>query len=128
GRGPGYVDLRVYRLGATPGTIVILIFDLEVTTAVHTGLQVFDASGRLTFDSNARPLRVLDSFSYNKPSNAFSDITTRNYPGKQVAIVQGRRYHEVHYNNAVTITNSYASATGSEIRVRTEYTFYEYHG
>lgn len=50
--------------------------------AGNSGMQIFNAQGRLVFDSNKKYMRVLDYWQNDDPSEQ-----SRNYPGKRAAVV-----------------------------------------
>lgn len=65
------------------------VFDLRVTPSTNVGLQVFNGSGELIFDSGQKPMRIVDYFVFNNESEW--NGVSRTYPaGRTYAVIIGK--------------------------------------
>lgn len=79
--------VRLYGTTLTyAGVINVMVFRLAVSSGGgNVGLQVFNAVGETVFDSNSKPMRVIDFIRGNTDGS-----TTRNYGVGQIAILVGQ--------------------------------------
>lgn len=80
------VTFRIVR--ATSGSVQWYLFDEPQSAPSSFGLQVFNASGKLVFDSQFLYMRVLEML-YGNIDDYPGGIAARSYPGKAIAVVQG---------------------------------------
>lgn len=74
---------EIYNGENANNTVEWFVFDNSNNDgAGNSGLQVFNAVGRLVFDSNKKYLRVLDYW-----ERSASALESRSYPGKRVAVM-----------------------------------------
>ena len=110
-----YGLFRVFR--KSPGTVKIVVFDLIPPTNTGCGLQVFDGSGSLVFDSGAKYMRVLDHR---------GEQGTFGYGVGKVAVIPFSQYMRsdflpwppspnTHYN--ILVQASYFAASGNVVTV-----------
>lgn len=65
------------------------VFDLRVTPSTNVGLQVFNPTGELIFDSGQKPMRIVDYLVFNNESEWNGQ--TRTYPaGRTYAVIIGK--------------------------------------
>jgi hypothetical protein len=83
---------RIFNGEAGAQNVEYFIFDNSGGSAGNSGFQVFNAAGRLVFDSNKKYMRVLDTFSFDTSDlSKYFDPNrqeARGYPGgKKIAYV-----------------------------------------
>lgn len=83
------------------------------------GLEIFNELGELVFSSNSKPLKVLDFVSMNISGVSGSEIFTKNYAGKSVAIIPSQiPYNWERNNQNLRGYSTIFTINGSNISVR----------